>query len=728
MSALPATDFSAYAQSDREGRYRLQLAVGGMQCAGCAFKIEKALNAQPHVHARVNVTEKRLALNWEGLAADGNALAARVRALGFDLSPVTAAQREKPAELAALMRCMAVAGFASGNIMVFSLALWFTPSAGVGEATRQVFHWFSALLALSALVYSGRPFFASAWRAVRHGRSNMDVPISVALVLASALSLQQTAVQGGYVYFDSVSMLLFFLLVGRYLDARVRAQTRDAAADILALMQGEATVVVPGGVRRLPASAVTAGMRLVVARGEKILADGVLEAATLLDTCALTGESLPRTCATGDAVYAGMVNLGDAVHVSVSKAQADSLMSDIAALMDKARQGNARYVRMADRIAGWYTPVVHLLAGATFLYWWQGAGIDWQQALMYAATVLIITCPCALALAVPVSQVVAVSMMFRKGMLVKSEDAFERLSGIDTIIFDKTGTLTASTLALENDGGLPEGYKAGFAALAAHSRHPLSHAVFDAFSRQQAELPQVDGVCEHPGLGMEGSVNGVRLRLGSAAFTGAEDDQAMEDTQTHVFCRYGDEPACRLIFGDRFHDDAPETVAALKKRYRVVLLTGDRQAAAQAAARRLGIDSVHAAVDPVRKYAVIEAEKAQGYKVLMVGDGLNDAAALAAATASLSPGTAMGIAQNAADMVYQRSGVSSVVQALGISRRVQRVIRQNFYTALFYNVVAIPVAVAGLVTPLIAAVAMSSSSLLVTINALRLRKEGTWTF
>lgn len=725
MTQALTTDISGYVRPNKDGRYAVQLAVGGMNCAGCAFKIEKALNTNDHVQARVNVTEKRLTLIWGGELTEGNALAARVRALGFEVMPVTTIDAGAPNETKALMRNMAIAGFAAGNIMIFSLALWFTPAAEVSAATRQLFHWFSALLALPAVVYAGRPFFASAWRAISHGRGNMDVPIAVALTLASTLSLQQTIVHGSYVYFDSVTMLLFFLLVGRYLDARVRAHTRDAAADMLQLMQGEATVIAAdGAVARLPASSVTAGMRLLVAKGEKILADGIIQADTLMDTCALTGESVPRAVKAQANVYAGMVNLGEAVHVLVSKPQADSLMSDIAALMEKAAQGNARYVRLADRISGWYTPVVHLLAVATFGYWWQVAGMPWQQSLMYAATVLIITCPCALALAVPVSQVVAVSALFRKGLLVKTADAFERMATIDTVVFDKTGTLTNGELQLQSEIQIPDRYKSTFAALAAHSSHPLSHAVFVAF-KSVGVVATVANVREHAGLGVEGMIDGQHIKLGSAHFVGvldAPDDESMPV----VYCRYGDEPACRLVFSDKVYDDALQAVTALKKYFRVAMLTGDRASAAHAVASKLGIDIVHAGVDPRHKYDVVEAEKARGHHVLMVGDGLNDAAALSAATASLSPGSAVGIAQNAADMVYQRSGVMPVVDAVMTARRVQRIIKQNFYMALLYNVIAVPLAVAGLVTPLIAAAAMSASSLLVTINALRLRKGAKW--
>lgn len=725
MRQTLVADFSSYVRISDEGQCGLQLVVGGMHCAGCAFKIEKTLNANKKVHARVNVTEKRLTLEWWGQPQEGNDLAQQVRTLGFEVSPLSGVRLPREDERKNLLRAMAISGFAAGNIMMFSFALWFTPSAEMTASVRQIFHWFSALLALPAIAWAGQVFFKSAWRALRHGRGNMDVPISVAIVLASALSLQQTIVHGDYVFFDSVTMLLFFLLVGRYLDARARAQTRDAAADVIALMQGDATVIDGGGkLQCLPAAVLVPGMTMLVVKGERILADGQLLSAALIDTSAFNGESAPQPMVTGQDVYAGMINLGDAVRVAVCREQTGSVMSEIAALMEKAGQSKAKFVQMADRISGWYTPVVHVLALLTFVGWWQFGGAPWQVAVMYAATVLIITCPCALALAVPVSQVVAVSALFRKGLLVKAADAFERMATIDTIVFDKTGTLTSGHLSLLSSvEDIPAEERRAFAAVSAHSSHLLSCAVWRALSDGQP-LAQVTHLHETAGAGIEGLVDGVTVRLGSAGFVGLS--TTSDDNTSKVYCRYASNDIRTLSFGDELYADALPAIQYLQKQYRIVLLSGDRTAATQAVAEKLGISIFHAGVDPVRKHDIVTAAQSQGWRILMVGDGLNDAAALSCATASLSPSTAVGIAQNAADVIYQSHGVMPVVYALKTARSVARIIRQNFFMALFYNILAIPLAVAGLVTPLVAAVAMSSSSLMVIINALRLRKEGTW--
>jgi P-type Cu2+ transporter len=525
-NAQPATDYSCHVEETSDGRYHLRLLVEGMHCAGCGFKIEKLLSGGG-VAARVNVTEKRLSLSWDGAREAGNDLVARAAALGFRFSPAEKQAGQDAAHLRYLLRCIAVSGFAMGNLMIFSFALWFSGREAMGGATRDLMHWYSALITLPTVIYAGGPFFTSALRALRHRRTNMDVPIAVAITLASAVSLHETIVSAEHVYFDSVAMLLFLLLIGRYLDSRVRARARSAASDLLNLMQGTASVVADGAVMRIPAADVKPGMILQVAKGDRILADGTALAAASVDASALTGETLPQYIAAGGAVAAGMVNMGAPLQLRAEKTQRSSLISDIVALMQKAEQGGAVYVRIADRIARWYTPVVHALALLTFLGWSLAGGMAWQGALLCAITVLIITCPCALGLAVPVAQVMAGGRLFRRGMLLKSGDALERLEKVDTIVFDKTGTLTTGQIIFENAADFDPAVLAEAAALAAASRHPLAQALLAAAPTVSAvSLP---GAVEHDGQGIERRFDDGRwLRLGSAAFVGAAQNAADE--------------------------------------------------------------------------------------------------------------------------------------------------------------------------------------------------------
>lgn len=717
-AAMPATDYSSYVSTDTDGVNHLRLIVEGMHCAGCAFKIEKALNANDGVQARVNVTDKRLSMTWAGDRTAGNALLGKVELLGFRFSPLKPAA-EEDAGLKHLLRCIAVAGFASGNLMVFSMALWFSGRDSMGGATRDLMHWYSALITLPTVIYAGMPFFKSAWQALRHGRTNMDVPISVAVILASTVSLYETLHSSEHAYFDSVAMLLFLLLIGRYLDARVRAQATSAASDLLQMMQGTANVIEDGGrMRRMPSAALAPGMRLHVAKGEKILADGITLRAGSVDTAAITGETWPRAVHAGDTVLAGMINMGAPLEIRIEKTQQNSLIGDIIALMQRAEQGGAAYVRIADRIARWYTPVVHALALLTFLGWWASGAMGFQSALMCAVTVLIITCPCALGLAVPVAQVMAGGRLFRRGMLLKSADALERLEKIDTIVFDKTGTLTTGQMVMDAADHLDTRLKGNIAALAAASAHPLARAVTAVMpASPPAQATEVDGC----GVEVISANGAVWQRLGSAAFAGG--NAGADDDKMELWYAAQDTAPVRLTFSDRPHDDAAAVIAALRKKYRVVLLSGDRLSAAASVAAQLGIDEWHGAVNPLHKYAMIDAEISAGRHVLMVGDGLNDAAALSRATVSMSPSSALDIAQNAADVVYQRAGLSSVAEVLQTAARTQRIVRQSFGLALGYNIIAVPLAMTGLVTPLVAAVSMSLSSLLVVGNALRLKGE-----
>lgn len=708
------TDYSGFTVPEKEGHYRLRLAVEGMHCAGCAFKIEKAFSAIPHVDARVNVTEKRLSLVWKGNVTDGNNLVARIEGLGFRFSPLQENDQSHNSEIKKLLRAMAVAGFASGNIMIFSLAVWFTGKEEMGAATRDLLHWFSAAIALPTAVYAGRPFYASAFRALSHGRTNMDVPISVGVTLALGMSVFELLHSGAHVYFDSVAMLLFLLLVGRYLDARARGQAKTAATNLLSAMRGIATISRNGIQMRIPAGEIKAEDLLFVARGEKVFADGTLSSDVILaDTSAITGETQPRFFTSGDFVFAGTINIGDPVQIKVERPQRESLMQDILLLMEKASQGHARYVRLADRVSSFYTPVVHLLALATFGAWFWGAGVSWQEALLYAVTVLIITCPCALGLAVPVVQVIASQRLFKSGALLKSADALEKLAEVDTVVFDKTGTLTTGQMVFINKDDFSDAEKTIMASLAAQSRHPLSRFIAELTDRP---MP-VSDVKERPGAGLVGIVAGKKTWLGSAAFTGGEADVAS------LWFKQSDQPAKPIFLSDVAHQDAVQTIKMLQREYDVVLLSGDTEDATCKCADDLSIPSFKGNLLPQQKFDAIEGLAAQGKKILMVGDGLNDAPSLMRGHVSMSPSSALHITQNAADIVYQSKGISAVLQALHIAKTTRRLVRQNFAMSFIYNALAVPLAMMGYVTPLIAAAAMSFSSLAVVMNALRLYRE-----
>lgn len=709
-------NLAPFITTDPDGTRSIHLLVDGMHCPSCVALIEGALKKQPAITtARLNLSTKRLNVIWQGAAELGEQWITLITNMGYravPFDPATSETMEKKEE-SFLLRCLAVAGFASGNLMLFSVPLWSSDSIEMGDATRTFFHWVQAAISIPAIAYCGLPFYRSAWKALKEFHTNMDVPISVAVILATLMSLFETVTFGAHSYFDSAVMLLFFLLIGRYLEARARGRARSAAQDLLQMMTGFATVLKDDGSQEsIALSDIKEGMVLRIAAGEKIGADGILlTGESEIDSSLITGESLPGSVAPGAALFAGTINLSAPITLRVTKPGSRSLLSEIVALMETAEQSQAAYVTLADRISGWYTPVVHLLAAATFLGWFFIGGAPWQVALLTAATVLIITCPCALGLAVPVVQVLASGRLMRRGILLKSGSALERLAAITHAVFDKTGTLTVGRPELQQPQRYTPEVMQQAASLAAHSKHPLSQALSRAYSGPLLPLPAT----EIPGCGIEAPF----LRLGKASWCGIT--TAQHDTALELwFVAEGQQPV-RFTFADQLRDDAKTTIAKLQQHHITTeLLSGDRAEVVQHIAAELGIKHSAAALSPIDKSERLSALKAAGTAVLMVGDGLNDAPSLAAATVSMSPASAMDITQNAADIVFQGEHLAPVLTAWRTARFSQILVKENFVLATLYNVIAIPLAVAGYVTPLIAAIAMSSSSLLVIANAMRL--------
>lgn len=715
-------DFTELASTDSDGNHHLNLMVDGIHCAACVWLIETLLQRNPTVlQARVNMTTRRLRLSWQGELGDIDDIIRPVMQMGYRLIPFDPAALEQAtaSRNKELLRCLAVAGFAAGNVMLLSVSVWAGYFQGMGGATRDLFHWISALIALPAAAYAGLPFYRSAVGAIRNRRVNMDVPISLGVILALGMSLAQTIRGEPHAYFDSAITLLFFLLIGRYLDGRARGQARSAAEHLLSLNARSITVVEPDGTRRLiaPQKAVP-GMIVLVAAGERIGIDGkVVDGQSDVDTSIITGESIPVLNRPGATVFAGTTNISAPLRIEVTATGGNTLLSEIVRLMENAEQGRARYVAIADRVAKAYAPVVHTLSLATFIGWWLIGGIGWQDALMNAIAVLIITCPCALALAVPVVQVIATGRLLRAGILVKSATALERLTKVTGIIFDKTGTLTTGKPELV---GEPAQDKLLFAAgMAANSNHPLSRALVRAAGNVTAH----PNVSEQAGLGLVTPGPSGPIRLGSRAFCDVAEnaDVPSDIAGPELWLSEPGVAPTRFVFRDTMRSDAPDVIDNLRTRgFEMTLLSGDRESTVRQLAETLGIPDWQARMSPTQKAAHIQTRSDEGKCDLMVGDGINDAPALAAAHASMSPATAAEISQNAADIVFQSDRLGAVIEAIDVARKADQLVRQNFALSFAYNVITIPLAVSGYVTPLIAAIAMSSSSLVVIANALRL--------
>jgi P-type Cu2+ transporter len=726
-SARPETDGVIHDYATRvnvapDGVATLHLMVDGITCAACVWLIESLYAREKDVlDARVNLSTGRLVLKWRGDAARADTLVALAAKLGFRLVPFdpSCLTRAGDAEERDLLRATGVAGFAAGNVMMLSLAVWV--GTDMGPATKDLLHWVSALIGLPCIFYAGLPFYRSALGALRARRLNMDVPIAVGITMTAAMSLSETLRSGPYAYFDAALTLLFFLLAGRYLDRRARGRARATAEHLLALRAAPVTIIdAEGRARAVPVDAVKKGDFVQVAAGERIGVDGtILAGVTDLDTSLVTGESLPRAAKPGDGVFAGMINLGAPLRVRATATGENTLLAEIVRLVEAAEGGRSRFVAISERVTRLYAPVVHVTALATFLGWFFLAGVDWQVALLYAVATLIITCPCALGLAVPSVQVVASGRLLKGGVLLKNATALERLAEIDTIVFDKTGTLTQGKPVLIDDPLRDKDDQRFAASMAAASRHPLARAL----AGTMRDVAIASGVDEHPGQGL--TLAGAKL--GSRAFLRIDDAIVGPAEGPELWLDRGDGRKVRFAFEDAPRDDAAATIERLAAQgYAIELLSGDRRETVRAMAETLGIAEWRAEANPAAKAARLAELAASGREVLMVGDGLNDAPALAAAHASLSPATGADIAQVAADAVFQGAGLSAVGELLDVASRARVLVRQNIAASIVYNALAVPAAVLGFVTPPLAAFLMSSSSVAVVVNSLRLGRS-RWT-
>ncbi len=718
----PKVDFAAFVSHDvLSGEARVEVLVRGARCGGCMSKIEKGVSALPGVSAaRLNLTTGKLVATYAGGGrADPARVIACVESLGYGASlfdPARALEAEDR-EGKELALALGVAGFGVGNVMMFTVPVW----AGLfgqelDATTRQVLYWLAAIVATPCALFAGQVFFRSAWASLKRGKANMDVPISIGVLLTLGVSFSETLLGGPHAYFDAAVTLIFLLLIGRYLDHKLRARARSAARDLLALQSPVALRLAANGkTSAVPVADVSPGDKLIVAPGERVPVDGVIETGeTDIDNAMITGESLPVRAGPGAKLFAGSLNLSGLLTLRATAHSEDSAIAAIARLMEAGAQTKSAYVRLADKAAALYVPIVHTLALVTFAGGW-ALGLGPREALLRAAAVLIVTCPCALGLAVPAVQVTASGRLFRRGVLVKSGAALERLAEVDHVVFDKTGVLTSGKPQLT---GAASPFLETAARLARASRHPLARALAEA---GPCLADVATDVVEVPGLGVSGKIDGRPARLGRAAFLGVQGS----GLETELWFAFDGETPVRFAFSDQPRPDAAKTIAALKaKGYGVEILSGDTAGAAQVIADLVGIQDVRAGLTPADKAAAIQALTAQGKKVLMVGDGLNDAAALALAHASMAPGSAIDASQNAADLVFSGDDLAAVPLALEVAKKAKARALENFAFSALYNVIASPAAMLGLINPFIAALAMSGSSLVVTLNALRMGLAG----
>ncbi len=718
-AACPACSASPLAEDMAQvdaGEGQILLSLPTIHCAGCISTVERGLSGVPGVKsARVNLTLKRASIDaspnvtTEHLIETLDGLGYPAHELDAGLLSTTATEK---AGRDLLLR-LAVAGFAMMNVMLLSVSVW----SGAADATRDLFHWISAAITVPTIAFSAQPFFKNAWTALSKGRLNMDVPISLAIALAVVTSLWETTLSGEHAYFDAALALTFFLLTGRYLDYRTRSIAQSAAEELAALEVPRGLKLVGGEPVETPIAELSVGDHILVKPGGRMPVDGqIIEGQSEIDRSLLTGETLPVFAEQGLQVSTGEINLTGPLTIRATAVGKESSLYRMAELVAVAESGRNKYTSLADGAAKLYAPGVHILSALSFVGWYLYSG-DMRMALNIAAAVLIITCPCALGLAVPAVTTAASGRLFKKGMLIKDSTALERMAEVDTVVFDKTGTLTSGFPVLQQIDAYTDLDLSVAMALALGSSHPLAKSLVDASTQSGTKPASVEDLREVPGYGTEGLWNGQRVRLGRAAWVGAK---ALSTTATYL--QIGEAAPVAFRFVDALRPGAAETIAALKASNKdVLLLSGDTAPAVEALANQLGIDQWTAEALPEDKVSRVQELSSKGNHVLMVGDGLNDTAALAAAHVSISPATALDAARVASDIVLLGNDLEPIAEAVETAKSATRRIRENFQIATVYNVVAVPIAIIGLATPLVAALAMSASSITVSLNALRLR-------
>ena len=708
--------------------------VPAMHCVSCIRTLEKDIGKLPFVTVvRANLSLKKVSVTWHKGAGNILKIDKAITDAGFehelfDLQKDT--DNLETDNSKRLLLALAVAAFAAINIMLLSISVW----SGADLETAKLFHLISGLIALPAVIYSGQPFFHSAFNALKVGRLNMDVPISLAVLLALGMSIYEALSGGAQAYFDAAVTLLFFLLIGRYLDNLMRDKARSSLAQ-LAKLSAKGALQVDGenNLSYLKLEEITPGMIIRIMAGERVAVDGeVIKGQSDMDRSLVTGESVPQLVKPGSQVEAGNLNLTGSIDIRVMRDAKNSFLGEVTAMMLAAEKGRGNFTRIADKMAQIYAPAVHLLAALSFIGWMWITNADWHNSIYVAISVLIITCPCALGLAVPVVHVIAARRLFNQGILIRDGSAFERLEQINHIIFDKTGTLTSPMPAANLLDKISDENAAILKSLASHSSHPFSRAITKLI--EGSNLPVLENIKEFPGCGIEATYDNKIIRLGRIQWI----EQILK-TSIDIFDDVSiigfavtdknqtaniSSKITRVQLSEAIREDAPGAINELKARgLKIEILSGDAKYAVKKLADNLKIDRYFHDLKPADKVAHINQFKQRNKKILMVGDGLNDSPALVAAHVSIAPSNASDIARNCADLVFTRPSLDAVPYSINIAKFAGRLVRQNFALAIAYNAIAIPFAMAGYVTPLIAAIAMSASSIVVVANSMRLNLD-----
>ena len=704
------------------------LILEGITCAACVWLSERHVRTVPGVvEFHVNYSTHRARVRWDDSRVRLSEILKAIAAIGYVAHPYDPGRQDSVyrRERQRALRRLAVAGLCSMQVMMLGWSLYAMDYDTSDVADMRAFlRWVSALLTVPVVFYSAQTFFVAAWRELRQGRLGMDVPVSLAVILAFVASLWATVTHGPDVYYDSVTMFAFFLLTGRFLEMGARHGAGQAAEALVRLLPATATRLRDGDAQLVAVAELVPGDRVLIRPGETVPADGtVVDGRSSVDESLLTGESLPRARTLGDALVGGSTNVESPLEMRVDKVGDDTVVSAIVRLLDRAQAEKPRVALLADRVAGWFVGALLLVAVAVAAWWWP---IDPTKAFYVTLSLLVVTCPCALSLATPVAVVAATGSLTRLGLLTTRGHALETLARATHMLFDKTGTLTRGELRLHGVRTLApvtrERALAVAAALEQRSEHPVGRVLVAA----GADGLVATDVTATPGEGIEGVIEGSRYRVGKpeyvAALSGVPVDLGEEPAATRVVL--GDERGLIAVFvlRDELRADAKATLRRLRwLGVEVELLSGDAAGAVEHVAKELEVSSWRAGVSPAQKLERVRALQAQGAIVAMVGDGVNDAPVLAGANVSVAMGSGTQLAHASADMVILSERLENLATGVAAARKTRSIIRENLLWALLYNLVAVPLAAVGWITPWMASIGMSASSLVVVLNALRLK-------
>ncbi|MGR5285829.1 heavy metal translocating P-type ATPase [Vibrio maritimus] len=710
-------DVQAEFVRNHEDTKEVTLSLEGVSCAACAWLIEKRMSVEPGVVSiRVNTTTNRALLKWDKTATQLSQLLSSIHTLGYKAAPFEADKQEAAyhATMKQYLYRLGIAGLATMQVMMLAVALYLEVFGNLEPEFKSYFRWVSLIFATPVLLYSALPFYINAWRSIKGRTLGMDVPVSIALIFAYVASLVATVTEQGEVFFESISMFTFFLLIGRYLEMRARRKAAAASGNLLKLIPAIANKL---NGEQVPVKSLQIGDQIKVLPGEHIPADGVvLNGRIHIDESMLTGESLPVVKGKDDFVYAGTLNSDEAFDLEVRSTKADSMISSIVRLQDEAQLSKPKIAEIADIVARYFVAIILVIAAGTWLFWHQTEPDD---AFWIMLSVLVATCPCALSLATPTAITCSSSRMGTLGILSRRGHVFETLCKVNHLVVDKTGTLTHGDIEIARTHAFEEQSEAVLLSIAAslesHANHPIARA-FKPYLNHSVLVTDVENVI---GSGLQGIIDGKLVKIGNAHYVLGRDDAALNS----VYMSIDGQHVATFEYRDPIRKEAVEFINKMREAgVKTTLLTGDTLSNAEPVAKEVGIDDVIASASPSDKLNYLKSLDSDDI-TMMIGDGINDAPTLAGAHLSIAMGGGTDVAKASADLVLLGDRLDKILTARELALRTRKIIRENLAWSLGYNVLILPLAVAGLVAPYIAVVGMSASSIIVVSNSLRLLKE-----